>query len=162
MAFLAVLREGFETSVFLLSAFQASTNRFAATAGALAGIAVAVVIGVAIYRGGVRINLGRFFTVTGLVLVVVAAGLVSFALHTAHEGGWVNFGQAQLVDLSWFVRPGSITSALVTGVLGIQPQPTVIEGIGWMLYLVPVAMFVVLGTRRRAQPRGSATVAAAV
>ena len=61
MAFLAVLREGFETSVFLLSAFQASSNRAASSLGALAGIAVAVVIGVLIYRGGMKINLGRFF-----------------------------------------------------------------------------------------------------
>jgi high-affinity iron transporter len=152
MAFLAVLREGFETAVFLLSAFQASTNRAAASAGALLGIAVAVVIGYAIYRGGVRINLSKFFTATGLVLVVVAAGLVAFALHTAHEATWLNVGQSQLLDLSWLIRPGSVQSALLTGVLGIQPRPTVIEGIGWLLYLVPVASFVAYSARRKPAP----------
>jgi len=148
MAFLAVLREGFETSVFLLSAFQASDNRSASSLGALLGVAIAVGIGYGIYRGGVRINLSRFFVVTGLVLVLVAAGLVSFAVNTAHAVGWVSVGQTQLFDLSWLVGPGSVRSALVTGVLGIQPRPTVIEGVAWLAYLVPVATFVVWSSRR--------------
>ncbi len=68
MAFLAVLREGFETAVFLLSVFQSSTNAAAASSGAVLGIAVSLAIGYGIYRGGVRINLQRFFTATGAVL----------------------------------------------------------------------------------------------
>jgi high-affinity iron transporter len=152
MAFLAVLREGLETAVFLLSAFQASSNRAASSAGAILGILIAVAIGYAIYKGGVKINLGKFFTATGLVLVLVAAGLVAFALHTAHEATWLNVGQSQLVDLSWLVKPGTVQSALLTGVLGIQPKPTVIEGIGWLLYLVPVSLFVVRTSRRKPTP----------
>ena len=152
MAFLAVLREGLETAVFLLSAFQASTNRAAASAGAVLGIALAVAIGYAIYKGGVKINLARFFTATGLVLVLVAAGLVSFAMHTGHEAGWIQFGQAQLIDLSWLIKPGSVQSALLTGVLGIQPKPTVIEGMGWLVYFVPASLFVLHTSRRKATP----------
>jgi high-affinity iron transporter len=149
MAFLAVLREGLETAVFLLSAFQASTNRSTATVGALLGIAVAVAIGVAIYRGGVRIDLGRLFFLTSLVLVLVAGGLVSFGLHTVHEAGWINAGQAQALDLSWLVSPGSVQSALITGVLGIQPKPTVVEAIGWTLFVVPMVVFVWRADTRR-------------
>ena len=153
MAFLAVLREGLETAVFLLAAFQASTNRAAASAGALLGILVAVAIGYGIYRGGVRINLGRFFTATGLVLVLVAAGLVSFAFHTGHEAGWINFGQERALDLSWLIRPGTVQSALFTGVLGIQPKPTVIEVVGWLFYVVPVSIIVLASARRKPKPR---------
>src|SRR4051812_28945718 len=76
MAFLAVLRGGFETAVFLLATFQASSNASASAAGAVLGIVVAVVLGYAIYRGGAKINMARFFRATGLVLVIVAAGLV--------------------------------------------------------------------------------------
>jgi len=153
MAFLAVLREGLETAVFLLSAFQASTNRVASSAGAVLGLVVAIGVGVAIYKGGVKINLARFFKATGLVLVLVAAGLVSFAFHTAHEAGWIHAGQQQLVDLSWLIRPGSVQSALLTGVLGIQPKPTVFEGLGWLLYFVPVSLFVLRsGARKPAAP----------
>jgi high-affinity iron transporter len=153
MAFLAVLREGLETAVFLLSAFQASTDRWAAVSGAILGIGVAVVIGWLIYRGGMRINLTRFFTVTGLVLVLVAAGLVAFAAHTAHEAGWLDVAQGQLVDLSGVIVPGSAVSALVTGVLGVQPKPTVAEGLGWLIYFTPVAAFVLVSSRRKQPPR---------
>ncbi len=89
MAFLAVLREGFETAVFLLATFHASGNGADSWIGAVLGILVAVVIGYGIYRGGVRLNLARFFKITGLVLVVVAAGLVMTAFHTANEAGWL-------------------------------------------------------------------------
>jgi high-affinity iron transporter len=142
MAFLAVLREGLETAVFLLAAFNASGNGLTAGLGALLGVLVAAVLGYGIYRGGVRINLSRFFRVTGLVLVVVAAGLVMTALHTAHEAGWLNAGQDRLFDISWLVRNGSVQASLITGVLGIQPMPTVVEVIGWLVYLVPVGLYV--------------------
>ncbi len=142
MACLAVLREGFETSVFLLAAFQASTARWAAGAGALLGTVVAVGIGIGIYRGGVRLNMTRFFRATAFVLVLVAAGLVMSALHTAHEAGWLNVGQAQALDLSAIARPGTVLAALLTGVLGIQPFPTTIEVAGWLLYAIPMVVFV--------------------
>ena len=158
MAFLAVLREGFETAVFLLSVFQSSTDATAASGGALLGIAVALAIGYGIYRGGVRINLQRFFTATGAVLVVVAAGLLMTAVHTAHEAGWVNVGQRAVADLSGVVAPGTAQAALVTGVLGIQPRPTVVEVLAWALYLVPM-LLVVLWRPRASRPATTTTPA---
>jgi high-affinity iron transporter len=140
MAFLAVLREGFETVVFLLAAFNESANAGSAAGGALLGIVVAVVLGYGIYRGGVRLNLSKFFRATGLVLVLVAAGLVVSALHTAHEAGWLDAGQARTIDLSWLVQPGSVQSSLLTGMLGMQAHPVLIEVIGWLLYLIPVGV----------------------
>lgn len=154
MAFLAVMREGLETVVFLLAAFQASTNPGAAGAGAALGIAVAVLLGYAIYRGGVRINMARFFRVTGFVLVFVAAGLVATAVHTAHEAGWLDALQGQALDLTWLVRPGTVVSSLATGMLGIQPRPTVGEVGGWLIYFVPVAL-IVLWPAKRARPVAS-------
>ncbi|HEY0258819.1 MAG TPA: iron uptake transporter permease EfeU [Lacisediminihabitans sp.] len=142
MAFLAVLKEGFETSVFLLATFQSSTSVAAAIGGAALGILIAVGIGIGIYHGGVRINLGRFFRITGVFLVFVAAGLVLTALRTAHEAGWLNVGQQRTVDLSWLAPNGSIQSALVTGVLGIPADPRVIEALGWGSYLVIVLTIV--------------------
>lgn len=142
MAFLAVLREGLETAVFLLAAFNASGDVAMSGGGALLGIVCAVALGWGIYRGGVRINLSRFFRLTGLVLVLVAAGLVVTALHTANEAGWLTVGQGRTVDLSWLVAPGSPQSSVLTGVLGFQQHPTVIELIGWLVYLVPVAFYV--------------------
>ena len=153
MAFLAVMREGMETAVFMLAAFQASGDSNAAGLGAALGILVAAVVGFGIYRGGVHLDLARFFRFTAVVLVLVAAGLVASAIHTAHEATWLNSLQGTAVDLSFVVRPGTVTSSLVTGVLGVQPQPTVGEALGWLLYAVPMLAYV-LRPRRAARPAG--------
>lgn len=149
MAFFAVVREGIETAVFLLAALNASGNAGSAGAGALLGIACAVVVGIGIYRGGVHLNLARFFRFTAVVLVLVAAGLVASAIHTAHEATWFNHLQAGSVDLSWLVQPGSVAGALVTGMFGIQPEPTIGEAIGWIVYAVPMLVYVLWPSRLR-------------
>jgi high-affinity iron transporter len=152
MAFLAVLREGFETAVFLLATFNESDNPGYGGTGAALGVLVAAVVGYGVYRGGVRINLSRFFRITGLVLILVAAGLVATALMTAVEGGWLSQG-SQAFDLSWLVRPGTPTSSVVTGVLGIQPYPTWAMVIGWLVYAVPMTAVVLWPARRRKAPQ---------
>jgi high-affinity iron transporter len=152
MAFLAVLREGFETVVFLLAVAQSSTSSGLALTGAITGIVVSVGIGYGIYRGGVRLNMARFFKVTGAVLVLVAAGLVMSTLHTAWEGGWIAVGQGQALNLSWLVRSGTPLASLFTGVLGIQARPTVLEVIGWLVYVVPMLLVVLWPRKRRQRP----------
>jgi high-affinity iron transporter len=166
MAFFAVIREGFETAVFLIAAFDASTDPVVAGMGAVLGVVVACAIGYGIYRGGVRINLSRFFRATGVVLVLVAAGLVASALHTAHEAGWLNGLQDQALDLRWLVEPGSVRSALLTGMLGVQPRPTVGELAGYLIYAIPMLLVVLWPRTWRLRPRhaaaGTAGAAAAV
>ncbi|WP_375485343.1 iron uptake transporter permease EfeU [uncultured Jatrophihabitans sp.] len=162
MAFLAVIREGLETVVFLLAAFNEASNPRSAGLGVVLGILVAVVLGYGIYRGGVRINLSKFFRATGFVLVLVAAGIVVNALHTAHEAGWLDAGQGSTVDLSWLVRPGSVQASLLTGMLGIQAHPVVAEIVGWLVYLIPVGLYVVWPPGRPAPARLAAKVGAAV
>lgn len=152
MAFLAVLKEGFETSVFLLAAFQSSTNAVAAGAGALLGVVISVLVGIGIYRGGIKLNLSRFFRVTGVFLVLVAAGLVLSALRTAHGAGWIALGQQTTVSLSWLAPSGSIQAALLTGVLGIPADPRLIEVIGWVCYLVPVMLYLLWPVSKRPTP----------
>ena len=143
MAALAVLREGIETAVFLLAAFQDSVDTTAAGIGAVIGLVAAIALGYAIYKGGIRINLSRFFRITGFVLVLVAAGLLSTAVHTAHEAGWFNSLQSQAVDLTWLVKPGTISGSLLTGMLGLQPAPTVGEALVYLLYAIPMGLYVV-------------------
>ncbi len=164
MGFLAVLREGFESAVFLTALLNASENQTAGLTGAILGLAAAVGIGYAIYRGGVKLNLSKFFAVTGAMLVLVSAGLVMTAAHTAHEAGWLLFGQAQALDLSALIRPGSVQASLFTGVLGIQPRPVVIEVIGWLAYLVPMTCYLFWPRRRTpaAQPAAATSLPAKV
>jgi high-affinity iron transporter len=148
MGFLAVLREGFESAVFLTALLNNGSDQTAGLTGAVLGLVIAIVIGYGIYRGGVKLNLTKFFKVTGAVLIVVAAGLVMTALHTGHEAGWINFGQAEAFDLSALVIPGSVQASLVTGVLGIQPKPVLVEVVGWLAYLIPMALLLFMPARK--------------
>jgi high-affinity iron transporter len=155
MAFLAVLREGFETSVFLLAAFQDASNTTTAGAGAVLGLLAAVLIGVGLYRGGVHINLSKFFKVTGLVLVFVAAGLLATAAHTAHEAGWINSFQSEAVSLRWLVHPGTISESLLTGMLGLRAVPTQVEAFVYLAYAIPMALFVLWPRGKSVRTRGA-------
>ena len=139
MAFLAVLKEGFETAVFLLAAVQATQGSgVLALVGAVVGILCSIGIGYAIYVGGVRLNLGRFFRISGVFLVLIAAGLVVSSLRTAHEAGWVNIGQQQVLDLSSWMPRTSVLGAVVTGMFGIPTDPRLVEVLGWLCYAIPV------------------------
>ena len=102
----------------------------------------AVVLGWFVYKGMLRINLSKFFRATGLVLVIVAAGLLATAAHTANEAGWLTAGQGQVANLSWLVHPGTVLESLLTGMLGIQARPVVAEVAVYLLYLVPLGLFV--------------------
>ena len=152
MAFLAVLKEGFETAVFLLATFSASTNAGLAATGAALGILTSVVIGYGLYSGGMKLNLGKFFSYTSGFLLLVAAGLVVNTLGTMREAGWLNAGQQRTVDLSWLAPPGSVQGALFTGVLGIPPYPVLIQVIGWFAYLVPMALYLYWPKKHRPGP----------
>lgn len=142
LAFFAVIREGLETAVFLIAAFKNSLNPRATGTGAVLGIAIAFALGYGIYKGGVRINLSRFFRVTGFVLVLVAAGLLASAAHAFHEAGILTVLQANAVDLSWLIAPGTVRASLITGMLGVQPVPTVAEALLWCAYAIPMSMYV--------------------
>ena len=162
MAFFAVIREGFETSVFLLAAFDSSTIPLAAGGGALLGVVLAVAIGYGIYRGGVRLNLSRFFRVTGLVLVLVAAGLVATALHTAHEAGWLNSlqGQTRRPALARRVRAPCARRCSPACSASSRGRSTA-EALGYLLYAIPMAIYVLWpsGLRLRREPGAQAFTA---
>ncbi len=154
MAFFAVLREGLETAIFMLAAFQSSSDPVATGLGAVLGVAVAVGLGYGIYRGGVKINLSRFFRVTGFILVLVAAGLLSTAVHEFAEAGVISVGQQTAFSMSWLVDPGSVRESLLTGMLGLRAAPTVAEVVVYLAYAIPMSLYVLWPQR----PRRSAPV----
>jgi high-affinity iron transporter len=163
MAFFAVIREGLETAIFMLAAFQNSTDPWATGLGAVIGVIVAVGLGYAIYKGGIRINLSRFFRITGFVLVLVAAGLLASAVHSLSEAQVVTQLQSSAFDLTWLVDPGSIRAALLTGMLGLQQVPTTAEVLAWLLYAVPMGAYVLWpqrSPRRSERVRAPATTTA--
>jgi high-affinity iron transporter len=118
--------------------------------GAVGGIAVATALGYGIYRGGVRLNLARFFRVTGVLLVLVAAGLLAASVTEFAEAGIITFGGTPAADLSSFLAPGTLLASLITPFFGIRAVPSYAEVFAWVLYAVPMIWFVLRPLRSRA------------
>jgi high-affinity iron transporter len=126
MVFFAVGREGLESLFFLLAIIQQSEG-WAVPLGAALGLASAVAVGFAIYYGGVRLNLRRFFRWTGVFIIFVAAGLFASALRAFHEAGLWNGLQSTAFDLSAFMPQDGLVGTLLSSVFGYQDAPTVGE-----------------------------------
>ncbi|MGW3267025.1 iron uptake transporter permease EfeU [Streptomyces sp. NPDC001056] len=138
-AFLAVGREGLETALFVwASVHAASDGTPRPLIGVALGIATAVVLGWLFYRGALRINLAKFFTWTGGMLVVVAAGVLAYGFHDLQEAGWIPGINHLAFDISGTVAPDSWYGTLLKGVFNFQPDPTVVQITVWALYLLPV------------------------
>ncbi|AVQ81472.1 MULTISPECIES: iron uptake transporter permease EfeU [unclassified Variovorax] len=154
MVFLAVAREGLESVFFLLAVFQQSSG-WEAPVGALAGIAVSVVVGWGLYSGGVRLDLRRFFRFTGLFILLVAAGLLAGVLRKLHEGGVWNHLQTVVFDMSDKLPMDSPVGAVLSGLLGYQAAPVVGEVIVYLAFLA-VALFFFLRPAPAPSPRAAA------
>ncbi|MFF9064729.1 iron uptake transporter permease EfeU [Streptomyces sp. NPDC014891] len=142
-AFLAVGREGLETALFVWASVRASSDgTFAPLAGVLLGLLTAVLLGWLFYRGALRIDLARFFTWTGGMLVVVAAGVLAYGVHDLQEARFLSGLADKAFDISATIPPDSWYGTLLKGVFNFQPNPTVLQVTVWALYLVPtLALF---------------------
>ena len=151
LAFVAVLREGLETVLFLFAiASQAAAT--SALIGALAGLAVAVAIGYAIFAAGIRINLKQFFTITGVVLIFVSAGLVAFAIGEFTEAGFIP-ASSPLWDLGEILPESSPLGAVLAGLFGYKSAPSPLEVVGYFAYLIPVLILFIWGGRPTTAPK---------
>jgi high-affinity iron transporter len=149
VAFLAVGREGIETALFIWAAVQASGSTALPLAGAALGIVVAVVLGYLIYRGVLSINLSKFFTYTGVILIVVAAGVLAYGVHDLQEAGVLPGINTLAFDVTAAVPPDSWYGTLLKGTLNFSPATTWLEAIVWVAYVVPVMTIFILKSRQR-------------
>ncbi|MFF3466135.1 iron uptake transporter permease EfeU [Streptomyces sp. NPDC001984] len=137
-AFLAVGREGLETALFVwASVHAASDGTPRPLIGVALGLATAVLLGWLFYRGALRINLAKFFTWTGGMLVVVAAGVLAYGVHDLQEANWIPGIRKLAFDISDTIPPDSWYGTLLKGVFNFQPDPTVLQVTVWLLYLIP-------------------------
>lgn len=148
VAFLAVGREGIETALFIWAAVQATGATTFPLVGAALGILVALVLGYLIYRGIVSINLAKFFTYTGLFLIVVAAGVLAYGVHDLQEAGILPGLNSLAFDVSNVVPPSSWYGTLLKGTVNFSPATTWLQAVVWVLYLVPVLTLFIRNTRR--------------
>jgi high-affinity iron transporter len=147
LAFTAVIREGIETSLFLLgqttAAVDAEVGAMPTLLGAVLGLAIAVGIGFGLYRGARIINLRTFFRWTGVGLIFIAAGLLSHAAHEFVEAGWITFGTATAFDISTVLphsgeEPAAVVGQLLRALFGYSSSPEWVTLLAWLAYLVTV------------------------
>lgn len=182
IGFVSVAREGIETTLLLWSMVQSFGDAPSALLGAVLGLAAAVVLGWLLARGMLRLDLRRFFAFTGGFLVVVAAGVLAYALHDLQEAGalpgpftaaaprdpgtgavavgWQAFPFGWAFDVSAVIRPGDAPAALLQATVGFMPAMTWLQVIAYVLYVVVVGAFFVRGVRRgRPRRTGARSVA---
>lgn len=144
-AFLAVAREGLETALFFFATVQATDATWSVVA-ILAGIATSIAIGVGLYYSAVRINLTRFFTWTGALLVLVAAGILKYGIHDLQEAD-VLPGLNDTLSFPSF-DPTQWWAELLRGMFNITTTPSVFESLAWLLYALPVLVLFVWPANR--------------
>ena len=138
IAFLSVVREGLETTLLFYAAAQGATTTATPLVAISAGVLTAVVIGIGLYAGAIRINLSRFFTVSGVLLVFVAAGILKYGIHDFQEAGVLPGLDVLAFDVSGVLDPNSWYGATIAGIFNITAAPTVLEMVAYVAYLVPV------------------------
>ncbi len=147
LVFVAVLREGIETVIFLGTASLASPENN--LLGALIGIALAILLGYAIFVGSMRIDLKKFFDVTSILLILFAAGLVAHGVHELQEAAVI----PTLIEHIWDINPpvnfdGSYpllhedgyVGSILKGLFGYNGNPSLLEVLSYFAYLVPVLL----------------------
>ncbi|ROO84729.1 high-affinity iron transporter [Actinocorallia herbida] len=160
VAFLSVGREGLETALFLWTNIAHSyVSPAQSVGGALAGLATAVVLGYLLYRGGLSLNLGKFFTWTGGALVVVAAGVLGYGFHDLQEADVLPGLDAVAFQPSLFFadwgRPGEWLQTFLHGIFNLTPTVTWLQAVAWLAYAVPVLYLFLRPARVQAAPAGA-------
>ncbi len=162
LAFVAVIREGVETSLFLVGQAAVASAQGGAIwvlIGAVIGICIAAVLGVGFYHGSRRINLGTFFRWTGVALVFIAAGLLSHAVHELIEIGVINIGTQTLFDISAILPHeedgGSLLGQFLAALFGYTSTPEVTTFVVWLTYVVVVLSLYLRPVKRTPAPSNS-------
>ena len=139
MAFVAVIREGLETALFLWTGITSTAGADAtpALAGAILGLSSAVVIGIGLYKGAISIDMRAMFRWSGIALVVVAAGVLTYSVREFQEVGWLPGEDLIAYDITSVLPEDSAAAALLRGFLNFRPTASWMVVGAWWLYLLP-------------------------
>jgi high-affinity iron transporter len=156
VGFLGVGREGLETAIFFYATAQAAgAGNNLPLLGWAVGILAAIGLGVLIYLGAIRINLAAFFRWTGIALVVVAAGILSYGIHDLQEAGFLPGLNTLAFDVSGTIAPDSWYAALLKGLFNFTPATTVLQAVAWTTYVVVVLALYLRPARPAVAPAAS-------
>ncbi|NOY56338.1 MAG: iron transporter [Actinobacteria bacterium] len=152
VAFVAVLREGLESALFMISVAVGVEAQGVQFVGGLFGLIVAVGIGYLVYRGGRRIDLRLFFRITGTLIVVVAAGLIGKGIHEFQEAGFLPVVVEHVWTLGFLDPSTSLFGSFAKALFGISYNPSLLTLGGYWAYLIPVLVAFLKMTGRRPVP----------
>jgi high-affinity iron transporter len=162
LAFMAVIREGIETALFLMGqATAAGAGASSTLVGAIVGLALAVAIGYGLYRGARVLNLRTFFLWTGVALVFIAAGLLAHAVHEFVEIGWITIGTSTAFDISAILPHEAadgglgIVGSVLRAMFGYTSTPEWITLAVWLVYVSVVLYLYTRPIRRSEAPAAS-------
>ncbi|HNO95274.1 MAG TPA: FTR1 family protein [Anaerolineales bacterium] len=147
LAFLAVVREGVELALFITAAFFAgnsenvTTNIILTLTGVVLGLGTAVLLGWSLLAATARLNLRRFFQITGYLLILFAAGLVAHGIHEFNEVGWIPSIIEHVWDVNAVVNETSVVGELLKTLFGYNGNPSLTEVIGYFVYLAVAVFF---------------------
>jgi high-affinity iron transporter len=150
LAFLAVGREGVETALFMVGYAEAKTAW--PLIGLVIGVVIAAAIAYGMYAGAIRINLSKFFTYTGVFLILVAAGILSYGIGALQTVGWLPGLGSKAFDVSAWFNWASWYGEVIQGIFNITPTPTVLQLAAWLAYLVIVLTIFLRPTKAPAKP----------
>jgi high-affinity iron transporter len=135
LAFIAVVREGIETALFLFASTAVAETPLLSLGGGLLGLVLAIALGYSIYRGTSHLNLRAFFTVTGLLLVLFAAGLLAHGIHEFEEAGVIPPIIEHVWDNNSVLNEKSVPGNFLTSLFGYNANPSLVEVIVYAVYL---------------------------
>ena len=138
LAFFAVGREGIETALLMVGYAENANGSLWPLLGLLLGIVVAAILTVFLYFGAIRINFAVFFKYTGIFLIVVAAGILAYGIRALQIGGVIPGGSSVAFDITAHFDASSWYGTVLAGIFNFRPEPTVLQVIGWVVYLVVV------------------------
>jgi high-affinity iron transporter len=138
VAFFAVAREGLETALFVYSNFKTVGVASTATVGLVLGLGLAVFLGYAIYNRTVKLDLAKFFTITGVALIIIAAGVLSYGIHEFQELGYLPGVDSFLWDVTPWIAKESLLGSLLGGLVGFDTTTSFVQFVGWSIYLLAV------------------------
>jgi len=159
IAFVSVIREGLETALLFYTAAQGATSTVTPLLAITAGIATSVLLGFGLYAGAIRVNLTKFFTISGVLLIFVAAGIFKYGIHDFQEAGVLPGGDNLAFDITGVLDPTSWYGAAISGMFNITGAPSVLETIAYLAYLVPVLAVFLWPSRKPASPARTAAAA---
>jgi len=149
LAFLAVGREGFETALLMVGYAESVSGGLWPLVGLMLGVVVAVILTVLLYRGAVRLNFPMFFRYTGVFLIFIAAGILGYGIRALQTVGWLPGGSSTAFDISSSYDQTSWYGTVLAGLFNFRADPTMLQLIAWVTYVVVVLTLFLRSNRLR-------------